>query len=88
MLTIRIIIVVLACLLTVVQTKADEIRAKNDTVQFDFEEKADAQGRTCNLMTMIVDPGRPETAPAVTGQYSATAWHGQTIRVWLDCQRV
>jgi hypothetical protein len=32
--------------------------------------------------------GLPGGAPAVTGHYSATAWHGQTIRVWLDCQRV
>jgi hypothetical protein len=50
----------LACLLTVAETKADEIRAKNETVQFDFEAKADVQGRTCNLMAMILDPSRPE----------------------------
>jgi hypothetical protein len=39
--------------------KADESRAKPDTVQFDFEEKRDGQNRTCNLMTMIMDPSRP-----------------------------
>jgi hypothetical protein len=51
---------ILAIVFTVEQTEADEFKVKSDTVQFDFEAKADVQGRTCNLMTMIVDPSRPE----------------------------
>ena len=54
------IAVILACLV-VVQTKADEIKAKSDTMRFDFEDKQDAQNHTCNLMMMIVDRSRPET---------------------------
>ncbi len=53
-------IVGLACLVTVAQTKADEIKAKAATVQFAYEDKQDAQGRVCNLLTKIVDPSRPE----------------------------
>jgi hypothetical protein len=51
---------ILAIAFTVEQTEADEFKVKSDTVQFDFEARADVQGRTCNLMTMIVDPSRPE----------------------------
>jgi hypothetical protein len=36
------------------------IKAADSTVEFDFEKKIDAHGITCNLMTMIVDPARPE----------------------------
>jgi hypothetical protein len=36
------------------------IKAADSTVAFDFEEKIDANGITCNLITMIVDPTRPE----------------------------
>src|SRR5271169_2290727 len=36
------------------------IKAADSTVEFDFEKKIDAQGITCNLMTMIVDPARTE----------------------------
>ena len=35
-------------------------KVADSTVQFDFEEKVDAYGITCNLITMIVDPARPE----------------------------
>lgn len=47
-------------LLLIESASADEFRARSDSVQFDFEQKGDAQNRTCNLMTMIMDPSRPE----------------------------
>ena len=50
----------LACLLPAVQSKADQIRVKSDTVRFGAEDKQDSQGHTCNLMTMIMDQSRPE----------------------------
>lgn len=36
------------------------IKAADSTVRFDFEKKIDANGITCNLITMIVDPTRRE----------------------------
>ena len=48
------------CFLFTESASADEFRAQPDSVQFDFEQKGDAQNRTCNLMTMITDPSRPE----------------------------
>ena len=36
------------------------IKVPDSTVEFDFEKKSDAYGITCNLITMIVDPARPE----------------------------
>lgn len=48
------------CLLLIESASADEFRARPDSVQFDFEQKGDAQNRTCNLMTMIMDQSRPE----------------------------
>ena len=36
------------------------IKVADSAVQFDFEKKVDAYGITCNLITMIVDPARPE----------------------------
>jgi len=47
-------------LLLIESASADEFRARPDSVQFDFEQKGDAQNRTCNLITMIMDPSRPE----------------------------
>ena len=38
----------------------ETIKVADSTVQFDFEKKVDAYGITCNLITMIVDPVRPE----------------------------
>jgi hypothetical protein len=55
-----IVVSALALLLALGQARADDIKVKNDTVQFDAENKQDAQGHTCNLMAMIVDPSRPE----------------------------
>jgi len=59
------------CLLFTESASADEFHARPDSVQFDFErkdgvqfdfeqKKDGAQNRTCNLMTMIRDPSRPE----------------------------
>jgi len=48
------------CFLFTESASADEFRAQPDSVQFDFEQKGDAQNRTCNLMTIITDPSRPE----------------------------
>src|SRR5215831_9139311 len=36
------------------------IKVSDSSVEFDFEKKIDAYGITCNLITMIVDPARPE----------------------------
>jgi len=36
------------------------IKVSDSSVEFDFEKKIDAHGITCNLITMIVDPARPE----------------------------
>src|SRR5215472_12873321 len=36
------------------------IKVSDSSVEFDFEKKSDAYGITCNLITMIVDPARPE----------------------------
>jgi hypothetical protein len=36
------------------------IKVADSTVRFDFENKIDANGITCNLITMIVDPTRRE----------------------------
>jgi hypothetical protein len=47
-------------LVSVAQTRADEIKAKPATVQFGAEDKQEEQGRTCSLLTTIVDPSRPE----------------------------
>jgi hypothetical protein len=46
--------------LMITHAAADEIRVKPETLQFNGEDKQDAQARTCSLMMTIADTSRPE----------------------------